>query len=421
MDTLTPEELQQFTPFESLSRAERDRIAQALEIKTAKRKQVLLKVGSDEPGILLLLEGAVGLEANDGRKTVIQAKTAAARNPIARLRPSMYNVVALTPIRYVLVDPRAVSPTDKRSEPLKVDIEASPVFAAGEHQPATEEESPTGGIYFDIHDDLKNDVLVLPTLPDVALRIRSIVDSDNASADLVAQAVVSDPAIAAKLLRAANSPLYRGQNNFTSVPQAIVRLGMQATKQMVTSFALRELFSSDHPMLNERLNTLWKHSIDVAATCFVLARLNRGFDPERALLTGLVHDVGVVSIVCYAENYPRALTSREQLETIIRELRGDITAMILQKWNFAPPVIEAARLAENWTNDSGPALSYADLVALSQLHLLHDDPYHPDLPALSDVPAYTKLENQELTEDGRLRILAEATAQIEEAKQLLLL
>ena len=80
MDTLTPEELQQFTPFESLSRAERDRIAQALEVKIAKRKQVLLNVGSREPGILLLLEGAVGL---DDCSRSLRARHTSLREPLA--------------------------------------------------------------------------------------------------------------------------------------------------------------------------------------------------------------------------------------------------------------------------------------------------------------------------------------------------
>lgn len=414
--------LDQLKFFSSLRRCDDDwlkALTSQISLRSAPAKAVLLNVGSTEQGELFLVDGSLVLEARDGRKSVITSGSESAMLSIARLRPSMYKVVALTPVRFLWISPSLLKPAKEPEPSMQVEYAALATDELAQLQ--VQQDSVAGNIYFDIHEDLKNDSLMLPTLPAVALRIREMIDGEQTNAEMVAKAVSSDPAIAAKLLRIANSPLYRGQSRFETLTQAIVRLGMQPTKQIVTSFALRELFISDHPLLNQRLMVLWRHSVEVASTCFVLARMNRGFNPEQAMLAGLVHDIGVLAIVCYAENYPEIIFIPERLETVVHELGRDITTLILQKWDFPPMLIEAGQKCENWLADNGPQLTYADLVVLAQVHLLRGHPDYPQLPEIQTLPAYSKLKNQGLASDGRLKILDEASEQVDEARQLLLM
>ena len=90
--------------------------------------------------------------------------------------------------------------------------------------------------------------------------------------------------MAAKLLKAANSALYGGLSAVETCPAAVVRLGMGTTRHLVLSFALKDVFKSDEPMIQERMRVLWKHSAQIAAICFVLAREIEGMQPEEALL-----------------------------------------------------------------------------------------------------------------------------------------
>ena len=59
----------------------------------------------------------------------------------------------------------------------------------------------------EIRTGIDNKTLELPTLPEVVLEIRDAVENDSADAPLVALMVAKDPALSARLLQVANSPL----------------------------------------------------------------------------------------------------------------------------------------------------------------------------------------------------------------------
>ena len=422
----TPEQLRQFAPFVNFDHEGLVRVSENIEIHSVPPRKKLIELGSTDKPEIFLLEGKLGLEARDGKKSIISSSSESAKLPIAKMRPRMYNIVTLTDVQYLAIDPAwldpeykisesnnaEVEPKTQQVEPMQDDlgygvevIEQSDVFQIDE-------------IYFSIGSDLKNDKLPLPSLPDVAVRIHSLIESETANAETIAHAVNSDPAIAAKLLKTANSPLYRGASAFESTQAAIVRLGLSTTRQLVTSFAMRSVFQSDNPVLNEHMNRIWKHSIDVASHCYVLARLNRGLNPEQALLAGLLHDVGDIAIIAYAENHPYMLSSEETLITVMDAMRSEIGSMILRKWEFPQELCEAVENAEEWMSPGNPDLSYADLVVLSQLQL---DALNPDsdMPSIASVPAYAKLKDQTLTLDGKLAILDDASDQVTEMKLLL--
>ncbi|HCR46442.1 MAG TPA: cyclic nucleotide-binding protein, partial [Marinobacter hydrocarbonoclasticus] len=130
----------------------------------------------------------------------------------------------------------------------------------------------------------------LPSVPDVAWKVRRVVDREDSSATEVASAVSADPAMAAKLVRSCNSPLYRGFSDVRNVREAVVRLGLRTTRQLVTVFAMREVFKTRRAALQKEMEQLWRHSREVAALCWVLADHATRIDPEEALLAGVLHD-----------------------------------------------------------------------------------------------------------------------------------
>ena len=65
--------------------------------------------------------------------------------------------------------------------------------------------------YNEILQELENGSLVLPTLPEVALRVRDVVDEPDVTAKQLAEIIVTDAALSTRLIKVANSPLYRGR------------------------------------------------------------------------------------------------------------------------------------------------------------------------------------------------------------------
>ena len=103
------------------------------------------------------------------------------------------------------------------------------------------------------------------------MRVWEFIDNADVDVHKLARTTNTDPAIAAKLIRAANSPLYRGQSRIDQCDNAVVRLGLQTSRQLVSSFAVNELFNSDSPLLEKRTGELWRHSTEIAAISYVIA------------------------------------------------------------------------------------------------------------------------------------------------------
>ena len=84
------------------------------------------------------------------------------------------------------------------------------------------------------------------------------------------------------------------------------------------------------------------------AVCFVLAKHARGVDPEQGLLAGLLHDIGTVPILMYAEQYDTLVNDSQLLEKTIKELKTELGGVILKRWSFSEEMINATQHSENW-------------------------------------------------------------------------
>ena len=104
-----------------------------------------------------------------------------------------------------------------------------------------------------IYEDLNTNRLLLPSLPHVAVRIGEAVNDAKSDARRVAGLIENDPAIAVKIVKAANSARYGGVAQVATVTEAVARLGMQNTQILVITFALRELFRTKSKVLEKRM------------------------------------------------------------------------------------------------------------------------------------------------------------------------
>jgi HD-like signal output (HDOD) protein len=120
--------------------------------------------------------------------------------------------------------------------------------------------------------DLNNGTLALPTLPEVALHVRDVVDDPEASATDLSEVIITDAALATRLLKVANSPLYRGRVEVDTIQMAVSRLGLKLLRSLVSCLVMKQMFQATSRNLDDRLHNLWEHTTDVSAICQVLAR-----------------------------------------------------------------------------------------------------------------------------------------------------
>lgn len=388
-------------------------VSEAVEPLYVRKGSCLIELGSDDGYTYFLSEGEISLEAADGFTKTVAIDAEARRHPVANLRPRIFNVTANTQVRGIRVPDIVLSAAgcDGRvRDPSAIQVESQ------EEEQRRQVESD---LSFQLYRDLKGDKSILPTLPDLALRIRRAIDDDSSDARDVARLVEADPAMAAKLLKAANSAMYAGLGAVESCSAAVVRLGMQTTKRLVMGFAMKDVFKSKDPAAQRRMHVLWKHSSQVAALCFVLAREVKGLSPEEALLIGLVHDVGAIAILNYVDRFPTLAEDEEELETTITRMRGELGAMILREWKFTPTLIAGARDAEKWQRRHTNKADYTDLLIVAQVHERLRKHQLAGLPPLDQVSAIRRVLGEDATPERSVEIMHAAKAQLDEMRSVL--
>lgn len=410
---LTAERLREFTSFRNLSEDDLLILTGRLDVRQAKRGEVLFNCGDIDSQDIFLLSGRLTLVAEDGRERVVEAGTAVANLPIAKLRPRQYTATALTNVEYFSIDCDVLdSLGEKRFEENTMEVG----YGVEEMDGPDDE---TQEMLRSFQRDLEARKFRLTSLPEVALKIRSLLDDHDVSAREIAEVVNRDPVIAAKIIRAANSPIYFGAAKCETVQNAIVRLGLLTTKQLVIGFTLRDLFQSEVPLLKRLMTDVWQQSIDVAAISFVLARHTKLFDPEEAMLAGLVSNIGVLSVLNYAQGYPQLLEDEAVLRQWVDKLKGEVGALVLENWQFPEEIVEVARGCEDWMRCPTTRADLCDLVLVATLHSYIGKRKQPAPPRMDQVPAYQKLALGKLTPELTLQILVEAKEQIEQARALI--
>ncbi|MVF20803.1 MULTISPECIES: HDOD domain-containing protein [Methylocaldum] len=269
------------------------------------------------------------------------------------------------------------------------------------------------------YQEMRAKKLVLPTLPDISLKIRKAINDDRANNSKIARVVQIDPAITARLIHIANSPLYHGRKKIESCPEALTRLGLKAAQHLITTFSLKAVFIAKSSQIRKRMHELWAHSSYVAAICAVLAHKTRGFDPDRAMLAALVHDIGTVPVLTFADRHPELIADPRHLDQAIQTLRAPVGAMILRKWNFPPDFEDVTVHAENWFRDHPGAPDYTDLVILSQLHSFVGTLQIHKYPRMDEIPAYRKLMEGQAATDLSKDVLGLAKEEILQIQQML--
>jgi uncharacterized domain HDIG len=269
--------------------------------------------------------------------------------------------------------------------------------------------------YDELLADLEHNRLVLPTLPEVALKVREVVDDPDSSIGDLVKIIVSDPALSARLIQVANSPLMRAGRKIESVDAAVSRLGMRIVRDLATSMVMQQMFQATSDVTDQRLRQLWEHSTEVAAICHALAGQFTKLNPEQALLAGLVHDIGAMPILTKAEDFPELLQDEKALDWVIKELHPRIGGAILRSWNFPPDLVDVAEQHENMGYNSA-ATDFVDVVIVANLQSYLGGDHPLAQQDLTRVPAFTKLG---LSPDVNVIEMEETADAIRETQQLL--
>lgn len=225
----------------------------------------------------------------------------------------------------------------------------------------------------DIMHAVESNTLSLPTLPEVALRIRQCEHDPNLDIYTLTRIIEHDPATTAQLLRIANSPLVRREVKVADLSKAISLLGMNYCARVAISLSTRQLFNSKNPSSEQKMREIWQHSLKIACHCYVLAGKAK-LVPEEAFLAGLLHKIGALPIIAMADK--KDCYSLEELNKTIDEIHPMLGENILSHWQFPRSI---ADIPQNFLDHNRyiNKVDLCDLVTIANNKIASDDKHLP--------------------------------------------
>jgi len=409
------EYLRKLKPFEGIPVWTLETVAESIEDIKARKGHLFIERGTDDGYTYFLLDGQITLESGKGEKRVMSVTPETIPNPISNFRPRMFSVRAESRVLGFRI-PDLVVVTAVANAP-----DGAAQIAEAEDQEEAKQRALEQELGFLLHRDLQEDRSILPSLPDLALKIQTAIEDKKSDARAIAKLLEQDPAMTAKIVKTANSALYARRGSVDTCTAAIVRLGTRTAQKLILSFCAREVFQSRKAVLNQRMQSLWSHCADVAAISYVLAQKARGFgyDPEEVMLAGLLHDIGTIAILNYAQNMPSLAKDPKVLDESIRRLRGELGAMILRKWRFTPEIVATSRDAEDWLRKRKGLADITDVVIVAQIHERLNKGSLAGLPPMADISAMKRVLNRDMAPEASIEIIKEAQVQIAEVRALL--
>lgn len=133
----------------------------------------------------------------------------------------------------------------------------------------------------------------LPVFNPVASQLQDAANSDAYDIAAIEQAIDSDTALAAEVLRAANSAFFGGLVEVATIRAAILRLGLRQVTNLVVLATEKSRYTARQPQIHELMKVLWQHASACAlASEWLAKRLRYTQHTEVAFIGGLLHDIG---------------------------------------------------------------------------------------------------------------------------------
>jgi len=214
-------------------------------------------------------------------------------------------------------------------------------------------------LYTILIEKIKQNALVLPTLPAIALKVREAADDPDVNLGQMSDIITQDPALSIGMIKVSNSPLLARAVKVETVNQAVTRIGLRQIKSIATAMAIEQIFVSKNKMVSMYLQKSWEKTVDVASISIALMTFYKKNNKHSSLsldeltLAALVHSIGVLPILTEAENHPDVFANPTFLQQAVVKLSSKLGAEVTKAWGFSDDFTELVR-------------SWSDLTVLPQ-------------------------------------------------------
>lgn len=221
---------------------------------------------------------------------------------------------------------------------------------------------------------VRTDTLVLPSLPEIAIKIRQLAEDPDVNLHKMADLISHDPALSARIMKIANSAFVGRSIQVTTLQQATTRIGLRYIKNVVTAMAMEQLFVSKSALVKKYMDNVWKETKELTALALAtMQQYNSNFkfttvNFDTMTLAGLVHNIGALPVLTEAEKQLELFGDEQLIKDSIATISAPIGATILRSWGFPAELVE---VAEHWQNTEFEPKhpSYTDFIRIAAIRL----------------------------------------------------
>lgn len=181
----------------------------------------------------------------------------------------------------------------------------------------------------------------LPSLPNNIQNINRMIDSHNSTLEAIGRAIAADQTLSAQVLRLVNSGFYGLSKSVSSVHQAVILLGLNVIRSLISTAWASNMIAKSFPGLHD-------HCKACSKACYILSKRLLIDVPEEISTLGLLHDIGKVVLAEHLpDEFAKVQTAMnapgvrfcEAERAMLGFDHSDIARWLLKKWNLPSTVI----------------------------------------------------------------------------------
>ncbi|MDJ0927304.1 MAG: HDOD domain-containing protein [Gammaproteobacteria bacterium] len=210
-------------------------------------------------------------------------------------------------------------------------------------------------------EDLSKDDLELPGFPDTVARLHQELGDESKSVQDIVNLINSEPALAARLIKLANSAAFNTSGREVSDPRAaITSLGFNVVRSTATAFAMTQMEQQEWlAPVRPNLAKIWRRSNGVAAICHVIGDVIPGVRADEAMAAGLFHQLGQLYLLTQAHREGLPVAENPSWDGVAENWHATIARAFIESWGMPESIAEAV--------ENQDAVAQGDLAESSQL------------------------------------------------------
>ncbi len=192
----------------------------------------------------------------------------------------------------------------------------------------------------------------VPAIPTAAARVSTVLQDPDVNISALSRAIEHDPALAANVLRIANSIYFSGPRTVGTIKEAIMRLGTSRVFGLTLASAIAPVAGVAIKGYDLKPGELWQHSVSSAVCVDQLIETLALEAPKYTFTAALLHDIGKIVLGTFVEvdaapimdlAFKEGMPFEEAEMRVLGISHPEVGAILLENWNLPKIVVDAVR------------------------------------------------------------------------------